>query len=213
MTQKTTTKNILKMIALAMMIQGITLTTQAAGTCLVDKSDIHEDMQKIKVKLNLKYSHLYKIQTEPLKSSKIEEIYDQSELRVDRADPFLNSFLQQVNSVGVVSDVPVNSNEIQYGSAVLISRCHVLINAHAITNQKVRTGDSPIFISLGQNSCDSKNEFLHQDIKGKVILSGNPEQPSLDYAIVKIHKISDIEPALISTVRILIKLTSHSYQY
>ena len=78
MTQKTTTKNIFKMIALAITIWGVTLRTQAAGACLVDKSDIFEDMQKIKDKLNLKYSYLYKIQAVPL-SSKIEAIYDETQ--------------------------------------------------------------------------------------------------------------------------------------
>ena len=54
-------------------------------------------------------------------------------------------------------------------------------------------------ISLGQNTCDSKDAFTHQDIKGKVIASGNANDPSADYAIVRIPKVSDIEPALIST--------------
>ena len=54
-------------------------------------------------------------------------------------------------------------------------------------------------ISLGQNTCDSKDAFAHQDIKGKVIASGNADDPGSDYAIVRIPKVSDIDPALIST--------------
>ena len=52
---------------------------------------------------------------------------------------------------------------------------------------------------MGQNSCESKNEFLHQDIEGRVIASGNPDDPSKDYAIVKVPLILDITPAIIST--------------
>ena len=188
-------KNALRALLLLAILL-ITLNVRAAGTCLSDKSDIREDTQKIIEKLSIKYgtSNFQKATNIEKNYEVLEKIYDEQELKVDRSA----SFLKQVNSVGVVTNGPAE-NPISYGTAVLVSPCHVLINAHAIVDQKVRDGQSPILISLGQNTCDSKDAFAHQDIKGQVVASGNANEPSSDYAIVRIHKISDIEPALIST--------------
>ena len=165
----------------------------AVGTCEADKSDIAEDMQKITEKLTVKYGSS-SLQKPAFTKDDLEAIYDEQELKVDRSNPFL----KQVNSVGVVTNGPAEA-PISYGTAVLISPCHVLINAHAIVNDSIKNGQAPILISLGQNSCESKDAFTHQDIKGKVIASGNAADRSSDYAIVRIPKVSDIEPALIST--------------
>ena len=153
-------------------------------------------MQKIYEKLAVKYGSLDFQKTAHVQSDYkiLEKIYDEQELKVDRSVPFLN----QVNSVGIVTNGSASS-PISYGTAVLISPCHVLINAHAIVDQKTKNGQSPILISLGQNTCDSPDAFLHQDIKGQVIASGNADDPSSDYAIVRIPKLTDIQPALIAT--------------
>ena len=201
MSQNTTTQSILKIVALAMMIQGITLTTHAAGTCMVDKSDIREDTQNISEKLALKYG------TSPTKEFKkvdltkfdvnkkfdTNKMYDDQELKVDRTVPFLD----QLNAIGVVSDRSLGSLS-EYGSAVLISPCHVLINRHATANEDVRQGNLAIFISLGQTSCEDENEFLHQDMAGKVIAVGNSLLGAEDYALVRINALPDIKPALVS---------------
>ena len=186
----------------------------AVGTCEADKSDIREDTKIINQKLTVVYgfspatdslkrldsnSGFYSIQSiYPNEKSRLaleatQKIYDDQELKVDRSLPFLN----QINAVGVVTVGSAEDPE-SYGTAVLISPCHVLINAHAIANDSIKNGQAPILISLGQNSCDSKDAFTHKDIKGQVIASGNAVDPASDYAIVRIPKISNIDPALIS---------------
>ena len=175
----------------------------AADSCMSDKSDIREDTKFINEKLTVVYgfspatdaSKRFVPKYEKLKDfeEKIEKIYDDQELKVDRSLPFLN----QINAVGVVTVGSAEDPE-SYGTAVLISPCHVLINAHAIANDSIKNGQAPILISLGQNSCDSKDAFTHKDIKGQVIASGNAVDPASDYAIVRIPKISNIDPALIS---------------
>ena len=61
-----------------------------------------------------------------------------------------------------------------------------------------------VYISLGQNSCDSKNEFHHQDMPGKVIAIGDSNEDSTkvraskDYAIVRIKQVSDIQAPIVS---------------
>lgn len=192
-------KNALRALLLLAILL-ITLNVRAAGKCLSDKSDIREDTQKIMEKLTIRYgsSNLQKATNIEKNYKVLEKIYDEQELKVDRSD----AFLKQVNSVGVVTNGPAE-NPISYGTAVLVSPCHVFINAHAIVNQQIKDGQSPILISLGQNTCASKNEFAYQDIKGQVVASGNAHDQSSDYAIVRIPKISDIEPALIATEYIL----------
>ena len=195
-----TTHNILQIIIATILFQMIAVSALAAGTCLSDKSDIREDTQKIMEKLTIRYgtSNLQKATNIEKNYKVLNKLYDEQELKVDRSD----AFLKQVNSVGVVTNGPAE-NPISYGTAVLVSPCHVFINAHAIVNQQIKDGQSPILISLGQNTCDSKDAFSHQDIKGQVVASGNPNEPSSDYAIVRIPKISDIVPALIATEYIL----------
>ena len=186
----------------------------AVGTCEADKSDIREDTKIINEKLTVVYgfspatdslkrldsnSGFYSIQSiYPNEKSRLaleatQKIYDDQELKVDRSLPFLN----QINAVGAVTNGSAE-NPLSYGTAVLISPCHVLINAHAIVNDSIKNGLAPILISLGQNSCDAKDTFRHQDINGTVIASGNADKPSSDYAIVRIPKVSDIDPAIMS---------------
>ena len=198
-----TTQNILKIVTVAIVIQMIAINAHADGTCLLDKSDIREDTKIINQKLIVRYG--FSPVTDSLKrfdpnyeklkdfEENIEKIYDDQELKVDRSLPFLN----QVNAVGVITAGSADNLK-SYGTAVLISPCHVLINAHAIANDSIKNGQAPILISLGQNSCDAKDAFTHKDIKGQVIASGNAADPASDYAIVEIPKISDIGPALIS---------------
>lgn len=195
---KRSARNLLRGI-LVLGCQLITLHVYAAGTCLTDKSDISEDMSKIHAKLAIKYTN-----SDPLKAAQnltiINQIYDNQQLKVDRSDPFL----KQVNSVGVITDAPLGTQH-GYATAVLISPCHVLVNAHAVTNINAENGKAPVYISLGQNTCDSKNEFAYQDMLGDVIAIGDlaPDtemiSASKDYAIVKIQSIQDIQFALIST--------------
>ena len=135
-------------------LQLFSLTAYAVGECLPDKTDISEDMQKVVQKLTIKYGE------SPLEGHKVgfnkyelDEMYDEQELKVDRSQPFLD----QVNAVGVITDAPLGAN-IGYGSGVLISPCHVLTNAHVI-NKDARKGTIPVYVSLGQSSCESKNVF------------------------------------------------------
>lgn len=202
MSQNTTALKILKMAQLVAMVQLVSLSAQAAGTCLSNKMDIREDMQKIAQKLAVKYG---KSPTEGFEKvafvkDNVDEIYDEQELKVDRSQPFLN----QVNAVGIITDAPMVSST-GYASAILISPCHILTNAHAIVTEEARKGKAPVYVSLGQNTCESKNEFLHQDMPGKVIAIGNYKANkeevivAEDYAIVKIKNISDIKPVVVAT--------------
>ncbi len=202
MSQNTTTQNILKVLKLTLLIQAFSLSAQASGECLTSKMDISEDMQKIAQKLAVKYgkSPTEGFQKVGFNKYEVDEIYDEQELKVDRSQPFLD----QVNTVGVITDAPLGAN-IGYASAVLISPCHILTNAHAITQKKARKGLTSVYVSLGQNTCESKKAFLHQDMPGKVIAIGNfmaneDDIPvSEDYAIVRIKNISDIKPVTVAT--------------
>ena len=172
--------------------QLITLYAYAAGTCLSDKSDISEDMNKIHERLAIKYSN-----SDPLKVAQntkiINQIYDEQQLKVDRSDPFL----KQVNAVGVITDAPLGAQK-GYATAVLISPCHVLVNAHAVENADAKQGKAPVYISLGQNTCNLENEFAHQNMPGIVIAIGDDVldsesiSSSRDYAVVKVPQVSDI---------------------
>ena len=201
---------IIRKILLTLFIQTFSHSAHASGECLSSKMDISEDMQKIAQKLAVKYG---KSPTEGLPivafhkdEDKVDEIYDDQELKVDRSKPFLD----QLNAVGIISDAPLGAN-IGYASAVLISPCHILTNAHAITQEKARKGLTPVYVSLGQNTCESKNEFLHQDLPGKVIAMGNHKFDSKvspvaeDYAIVRIKNISDVKPANVATERMYVQ--------
>ena len=180
-----------------------TMVAQAAGTCLADKTDIAADMQKITQKLNLKYGNPKLQQVNEQKTDLHEHLpddfYNDEQLKVDRSDKMLTT----LNAVGVITDAPMDSLD-GYASAILISPCHVLVNAHAVLNKNAKLGIENVYISLGQNSCDSKNEFLHQDMPGKVIAIGDSNEDStkvrgsVDYAIVRIKQVSDIKPAEVS---------------
>ena len=162
MSQNAITYNFLKTVQIVLLVQVIAVAAQASGTCLVNKTDISEDMKTINERLILKYgaSGFQKAAY----SGDEDEIYDDKQLKVDRTD----KFLKQTNAVGVITDAPMDSFD-GYASAVLISPCHVLVNAHAVTRRDARLGKENVYISLGQNNCNSKNEFLHQDMPGKVI--------------------------------------------
>lgn len=198
----TNTKNIAsRLIIKYFVINALLLigtSAHAAGTCLSDKSDISEDMSKIHAKLAIKYSKTV-YQNNAERDAVLNPIYDKQQLKVDRNDPFL----KQVNAVGVITDAPIGSNK-SYATALLISPCHILVNAHAVIEKKARQGNAPVYISLGQSSCQSSNEFTYQDISGKVIAIGdNNEDISLirdskDYAVIKIQKISDIQLPIVS---------------
>lgn len=159
-------------------------------------------MQKVVQKLTIKYGTSPTDGSEKVGFNKyeVDEMYDDQDLKVDRSQPFLD----QVNAVGVITDAPLGAN-IGYASAVLISPCHILTNAHAITQKKARKGLTSVYVSLGQNTCESKKAFLHQDMPGKVIAIGNfmvneEDIPvSEDYAIVRIKNISDIKPVTVAT--------------
>ncbi len=191
--------HMINLFAAALMIQTITLPAQGAGTCLVDKSDIAADMQKITHKFNLKYE-IPKLQKGRYKNTELpNDFYIDEQLKVDRSDRMLS----KLNAFGVITDSPMNSLK-SYASAVLISPCHVLVNAHGVISKDQKLGKENVYISLGQNSCDAKNEFLHQDMPGKVIAIGDLNEvdikvrTSKDYAIVRIKQITDIEAPIVS---------------
>ncbi len=199
MSQNTTAQNILKIVKSAIVIQVISISAYADGTCSLNKSDIAEDMQKIVEKLSVKYGKAG-FQNAAYSTSDTNKIYDDQQLKVDRTD----KFLKQVNAVGIISDGPKGARS-EYASAVMISPCHVLVNAHGVTNKEAKQGKAPVYISLGQNSCESPNEFAHQDMAGKVIAIGDTTdgsreiRDSKDYAIVRIKEISDIAAPVVST--------------
>ena len=180
-----------------------TMEAQAAGTCLADKTDIAADMQKITQKLIQKYGNPKLQQVNEQKPDLNEDLpadfYNDEQLKVDRSDKMLT----MLNAVGVITDAPMNSLK-EYASAILISPCHVLVNAHGVFNKNAKLGKENVYISLGQNSCDSKNEFHHQDMPGKVIAIGDSNEDSTkvraskDYAIVRIKQVSDIQAPIVS---------------
>ena len=184
------------MVVLVLCLQLFSLTAYAVGECSTNQMDIHNETDKIGKKLLKKYG------INPIESSEKagfnkyldekDKIDDEQEYKVDRS----RAFLDQFNAVGIVTDAPLGKN-IGYGTGVLISPCHVLTNAHAALNEESRKGITPIYVSLGQSSCESKNAFLHQDMPGKVIAIGNfmvmdNEEKYIrtgeDYAIIKIFK-------------------------
>lgn len=189
-------------ISMFVFIQIFSLPAQAVGTCLSDKSDISEDTKKINQKLAVKYgkSPIENVGKVAFVKDNVDEIYDEQEFKVDRSLIFLN----QLNAIGVITDAPMASWAF-YATAVLISPCHILTNAHAIQNEEARKGKVPVYVSLGQNSCEDGNEFSRPDMPGKVVAVGNfkflkDNNPAAeDYAIIKINNISDIKPVVVST--------------
>lgn len=189
-------------VFICLFIQMFTLPAQAVGTCLSDKSDIGEDTKKVSQKLAIKYGK------SPIENSgkvvylkdNMDEIYDEQELYVDRS----LTFLDQLNAVGIITVAPM-VNSTGYGTAILISTCHVLTNAHATPKGSAQKGNAPVYVSLGQKTCESDNEFLHQDMPGKVIAIGNykhnEEEDDMtvaeDYAIVRIKNITDVKPVVV----------------
>lgn len=151
-------------------IEMFSISAHAAGTCLSDKSDISEVTKKINQKLAVKYgkSPVENAGKVVYVKDNVDEIYDEQELSVDRSLPFLN----QLNAVGVITDSPI-ANSTGYATAILISPCHILTNGHSIVKDEAQKGKEPVYISLGENSCDSDNEFLHQDMPGEVLAFGN----------------------------------------
>ena len=183
-------------------IEMFSLSANAAGTCLSDKSDISEDTKKISQKLTVKYGMSPVENPGGVKYVKgnVDEIYDEQELKVDRSLPFLN----QVNTVGIITDEPMDTMT-YYATAVLISPCHILTNAHAIEKEEAQKGNAQVYVSLGQNSCESNNEFSHKDMPGKVIaigdykISDDEVQVADDYAVIRIKNILDIKPVVVAT--------------
>lgn len=173
------------MAAVVMGIQLSIVNAHAGGTCLIDKSDISEDMNKIHEKLAVITS---------LPSNKnftteiIRNLYDDQQLKVDRTD----KLMKQVNAVGIIR---AYANGINSATAILITPCHVLVNSHAVTNRKAKKSLASVYISIGQSSCESLNEFAYNDIEGKVIaigdLSVNEDKihGEHDYAVVKLSQI------------------------
>lgn len=190
------TIKLLKSAALLLALHMIVVNAHATSKCSSDKSDINEDTKKIAEKLSVIYgvSPIDGFEVAAPIQRDVEKIYDEQELKVDRSLSFLN----QVNSVGIVSDTFLNEMRV-YGTAVMISPCHVLINAHAAPSKKASEGIEPVYISLGQSSCESNGNFLHQNMLGKVIAIGNKESNSTDYAVVRINELHDVKPSLIST--------------
>ena len=114
----------------ASILQWHSLPALAAGSCMSDKSDIREDTKVISDKLTVKYGFSPILDTSSkidpnYKAKDIDKIYDAQELKVDRSLPFLD----QLNAVGVITDAPLGKQK-GYATAVLISPCHVLVNAH-----------------------------------------------------------------------------------
>ena len=167
MSQNTTTQNILKIAITVIVIQLIATSAYADGTCLLNRSDIADDMEKINEKLAVKYPNSG-FQNSSHEANDINQIYDEQQLKVDRSD----KLLKQVDAVGIVTGLPLASAT-ESGSAVMISPCHVLISAHSVDSDNARYGKSPVYISVGQNTCDLQNEFLHQDVEGQVITMGD----------------------------------------
>ena len=187
---------ILKFAASVLALQVFMVNAQAAGTCLSDKSDISEDMKKIHEKLAVITS------IPPNKNFttgiNIRKLYDDQQLKVDRTD----KLMKQINAVGIIKPFP---NSINSATAILISPCHVLVNSHAVPNIKAKKSIDSVYISIGQSSCESPNEFTNNNIPGKVIFMGDKSEieqkidDSRDYAIVKLSQmISNIELPLVS---------------
>ena len=172
------------------------ISSQAAGTCLSDKSDISADMKKIHEKLAvITFITPNKNITTGID---IRKLYDDQQLKVDRTD----KLLKQVNAVGIIKP---SLNDINHATAILISPCHVLVNAHAVPNIQAKKSLASVYVSIGQSTCESPNEFAYNDMLGKVIAIGDPSDSESgrnhahDYAIIKLSQsINDIELPIVS---------------
>lgn len=131
--------------------------------------------------------------------------------KIDRSRPVL----KQLDSVGVISEKSLLAGGTQvYGSAVLVSPCHVITNRHVVENiakhkgTKLEVGNEVNF-SVGQSkTCDPKNPFLISDLQAKVLEFGKTESGraiSGDWAIVKLSRPilnHEVKPAKVTTRKI-----------
>lgn len=205
------TKNFISkfsIIALSLCLLGNSNSASASPDCNLRGEELKVDSQLILQKLQGYYAE--DIGTFP------NEEFARAELKTDAPtiEPVdgrhhrLNMnlpILNQMKSVGMITNTPFKG-ELNYGSAVKVSPCHVIANHHTIVSL-AENGDSRnlvkngygqsnylntnIYFHGGQGSCDSGTTFQNKNQNGTVAAVGNAPGakyiPGKDWAIVKLN--------------------------
>lgn len=194
----TSSKNVTVIVSLMLYIL-FTSGYAAAGSC-ENKADALQDMQqfakKIADDIEGEIPKVLKVNF----SSETAGILDHKFHKIDRSLPGFD----QLNSVGIITGKPFSNSIQSYGSAVLISPCHVLTNRHVVAEAASGRGESlrigtNVYFSVGQQkSCDSKQQFGAQNLVGSVVDYGINESNDHDWAIVKLKTKASVSPAELS---------------
>ena len=79
-----------------------------------------------------------------------------------RNNKITDKLMKQVNAVGIIKPFPKSIN---HATAILVSPCHVLVNSHAVSDIQAKKSQASVYISLGQSTCESPNEFAYENIQ------------------------------------------------
>jgi V8-like Glu-specific endopeptidase len=107
--------------------------------------------------------------------------------------------LKDFDSSGVISAYKYENESktyYNYGSAVLLSPCHVITNRHVVTNKGTRevSAGHQMFFNVGQASCDSQNHFREQNRSARLVAMGSDEDTTVaDWAILKLDQPSQVQ--------------------
>ena len=107
--------------------------------------------------------------------------------------------LKDFDSSGVISDYRYENESktyYNYGTAVLLSSCHVITNRHVVTNKGTRkvSAGHQMFFNVGQASCNSQNHFREQNRSARLVAMGSYEKKIVnDWAILKLDQPSQVQ--------------------
>lgn len=179
------------------------------ATCGQWTSDLDNDRKELAAKLLEHYgAAMPEGVATPTEASELTQkpLFQNSFQRIDRSRQFLSTF----NSVGVLTKSELqNQMPAAYGTAILISPCHVITAGHvAAIVDKENTG---VHFSVGQSRCENtgSGEQFSKKSNGKVLLRGrlrpiqqdDPTKEHLeedDFAIVETRNFTSVKPTPLS---------------
>src|SRR5690349_1089998 len=125
MSQKTTNL-IKKMIATIALVQVVSNLAVAAENCHMNNPGANADVRELAELIKSNFGGA----KAGMKKVSIKNIYDGKDRKVDRTLPIFH----QLNAVGIMTHEPKASMK-YYGTSVLISPCHVIVNRHTLLDK------------------------------------------------------------------------------
>ncbi|MES3038346.1 MAG: hypothetical protein V4736_10610 [Bdellovibrionota bacterium] len=205
-TNKTTQTLALALVILAFAFGS---TAKADANCGLQNPSVLKDTETFADMLVSHYSDKApKLQNVSFTSKSAAPALDNKYLKIDRSLNYLN----QLDSVGIMTSSPFQNAPISSASAILVSPCHVLSVRHGMPQV-----GSKMFFSVGQNSCDSKDQFKNMNAEATLVMKGfsrterglapnsikDDQLQSDDLSVFKIKPIHNVKPAKISTYNLM----------